>query len=170
MKLIEALKQTKDLVRKAEDLATKVGQHSAHMNYETPVYPEQKKQVREWVQAHSDIMKEILHLYISIQKTNLVTPVTIELGGKQVTKSIAEWVHRRRGLATREARCWQKLTDRSLKEGQVKDSQGQAIEARIIRCYDPQERDTMVALYESEPSIVDAKLEVVNAVTDLIED
>lgn len=169
MKLIEALKQTKDLVRKAEDLETKVGGHSAYMNYETPVYPDQKKQVREWVQAHSDLLKEILRLNIAIQKTNLATTVAIDLNGRQVTKSIAEWIHRRRSLAGLEAGCWKRLTDRGLKEGQAKDSQGQLIEAKITRCYDPEERDKKVALYESEPSIVDAKLEVVNAVTDLIE-
>jgi hypothetical protein len=44
-----------------------------------------------WIQAHGDIMKEILKLQIAIQKTNLLTPVTIEIGGKQVTKSIAFW-------------------------------------------------------------------------------
>ena len=170
MKIIEALKQIKDLQRKADDLRGKVASHSAHMNFETPMYPDQKGQVSEWIQAHTDILKEILRLRVAIQKTNIMTPVIIELDGKQVTKSIAEWIHRRRDLANLDRDMWKKLTDRGLKEGMGNNSMGQPVEVKIIRCYDPKERDNKVALFESEPSTVDAKLEIINAVTDLIEE
>ena len=103
MKIIEALKKIKDLQRKAEDLASKIGQYSAYLNYETPMYPDQKKQVSEWLQSHDDILKEILRLRLAIQKTNLETDVTIELGGKTVIHSIAGWIHRRRDLASEAA-------------------------------------------------------------------
>jgi len=170
MKLIEAMKKIKDLQRKAEDLRGKVGQHSAQLSVETPVYGDrQRDQVREWLQAHSDIMREILKLRKNIQATNLKTDVTIELGDKQVTKTIAEWIHRRRDLAGLDQQMWAKLTDRNLKEGVATDSQGQKIEVKIVRNYDPAERDRMQELYRSEPSRIDATLEVVNAVTDLME-
>jgi len=169
MKLIEALKQIKDLKRKADDLQDKVAKHSAYLSIETPVYPDQKTQVHEWIQAHSDILKEILRLRVAIQKTNLLTPVTIDLGEKTITKSIAEWIHRRRDLALLEAQMWTKLTDRGLKEGTIKQSTDQLIEVKIVRCYDPKERDSALALYQSEPHVIDAKLEVINAVTDLME-
>ena len=169
MKIIEALKQIKELQRKADDLKDKVGKHSAYLSNETAVYDNQREQVRQWIQSHSDIVKEILRLRIAVQKTNLDTTVTIELGGKAITKTIAEWVHRRRDLATSEALMWGKLTDRGLREGTVKQSTGQETEVKIVRCYDPKERDAALYLYQSEPSIVDSKLEVVNAVTDLME-
>lgn len=169
MKIIEALKQIKDLLRKAEDLRTKVAQHSAHMNYETPVYQDQKAQVSEWIQAHTDIIKEILRLRVAVQRTNVLTPVDILLNGKQVTKTIAEWIHRRRDLALLDREMWKKLTDRGLKEGMGTNSMQQPTEIKIVRCYDPKERDNKVALFESEPIIIDAKLEIVNAITDLIE-
>ena len=169
MKLIEALKQIQDLQRKADDLRGKIALHSAHMDYETPVYSDQRKQVKEWLQAHSDILKEILRLRIAIQRTNLQTDVTIELGGKGVTKTIAEWIHRRRELAEYECVAWKQLTDRGLKEGRIQESTGQTKEVKIIRCYDPEERDKKVDLYSSEPTTIDAKLEITNAVTDLIE-
>ncbi len=169
MKIIEALKQIKDLVRKSDDLRKKITQHSAYVNIETPVYADQKGQVSEWVQAHTDILKEILRLRYAIQKTNITTQVTIELGGKQVTKSVAEWIHRRRDLATLEGEAWKKLTDRNLKEGTGMNSMQQPMEVKIVRCYDPKERDNKIAVLDSEPSLVDAKLEIVNAVTDLIE-
>ena len=169
MKIIEALKQIKDLARKAEDIRKKVANHSAYMNFETPMYPDQKGQVSEWIQAHTDILKEILRLRVAIQKTNILTSVTIEIDGKQVTKSIAEWIHRRRDLANLDRDMWKQLTDRNLREGNLAQSTGQIIEARIVRCYDPKEKDNKIAMYESEPSTVDAKLEIINAVTDLME-
>jgi hypothetical protein len=168
MKIIEALKQLKDLQRKAEDLRGKVKQHSAHMNFETPTYPDQKAQVSMWIQSHTDILKEILHLRVAIQNTNLNTQVTIELSGKQVPKSIAEWIHRRRDLANFERDMWKQLTDRGLKEGMGMNSMQQPVEVKIVRCYNPQERDERIMALESEPSLIDAKLEIVNATTDLL--
>jgi len=169
MKLIEAMKQIKDLQRKAEDLRTKVSSASALTTVDTPVYPDQKGKVSEWVQGHSDILKEILRLRTAIQRTNLATQVTIELGEKQVTKSIAEWIHRRRDFAKMEREMWSKLTDRGLKEGMVNTPGGQTVEMKIVRFYDPVERDKNIDLYTSEPSKVDARLEVINAITDLME-
>lgn len=169
MKLIEAMKQIQDLQRKAEDLRSKVSYASALTTVDTPVYPDQKGKVAEWTQAHSDILKEILRLRVAIQRTNIATEVTIELGDKQVTKSIAEWIHRRRDLAKEELAMWQKLTDRNLKEGVVTTPGGQNVEMKIVRFYDPVERDKKIDLFSSEPSRIDARLEVVNAITDLIE-
>ena len=170
MKLIQAMKQIKDLQRKAEDLRGKISVQCAHMSFETPTYGDlQKEQVREWLQAHGDILKEILRLRVAVQRTNLQTKVTIELGGSAVEKTIAEWIHRRRDLAELAQEAWSKLTDRGLKEGVVKNSQGETFEAKIVRNYDPKERDGWLELYRSEPLTVDATLEVVNAVTDLVE-
>ena len=96
MKIIEALKKTKDLQRKAEDIRTLIKNHSARSSLESDKYPEQEKKIHGWLQSHSDILREILRLRIAIQRTNLNTSVSIELGDKTVTKSIAEWIHRRR--------------------------------------------------------------------------
>ncbi len=170
MKLIQAMKKLKDLNLKAEDLRSKVGQFCADLTIETPVYPDQRGKISEWIQAHGDILKEILSLRVAIQRTNLATPVAIEIDGKQVTKSIAEWIHRRRDLAKVEMEIWGKLGDRGLREQNVQTSpNGPVTEVRIRRYYDPQEKDRRLALYRSEPSVIDATLEVVNATTDLIE-
>ena len=170
MKIIEGLKQIQMLTKKAEDLRQKIGQNSAYLSNETPVYQNQRQQVTEWLQAHSDVLKEVLRLRIAIQRTNLQVMVTIDFGnGTGVTKSIAEWVHRRRDLANSEKAAWNMLTDRGLREGQIKQSTGELVPVTIVRCYDPSQRDTNVSLYDNEPMTIDSKLEVVNAVTDLIE-
>lgn len=171
MKLIQAMKQCKDLARKSDDLKAKIAQHCAHMSFETPPYGDrQREQVAEWLQACEDIHKEVLRLRVAIQRTNLSTPVVIELGGRSVTKTIAEWIHRRRDLAKADMEAWGKLTDRNLKEGALPSTQGGTPqEVKIVRNFDPKTRDQMIELYRSEPTTIDATLEVVNAVTDLIE-
>lgn len=170
MKLIQAMKKLKDLNGKAEDLRSKVAQYCADLTMETPTYADQKGKVSEWIQAHSDVLKEILRLRVAIQRTNLATAVPIEIGGKVITKTIAEWVHRRRDLAKLEMDIWSKLGDRGLKEQNVQTTPGGPVtEIRIRRYFDPQERDRAKELYRTEPSVIDGTLEVVNATTDLIE-
>jgi len=169
MKLIQAMKKLKDLNLKAEDLRKKVAQHSADLNIESAVYPDQRRQVSEWIQGHGDILKEILHLRVAIQRTNIATQVSIEIEGKHVTKSIAEWIHRRRDLAKMEMAMWQALTDRGLKEqNMVTAAGGPVTEIRVRRYYDPAERDRKVEMYRTEPSVIDATLEVTNATTELL--
>ena len=170
MKIIEAMRKLKNLNVKAEDLRSKIAQFCADLTIETPTYPDQRKQVSEWLQAHGDVLKEILHLRVAIQRTNLATNATVELDGKAVTKTVAEWIHRRRDLAKLELDAWSKLTDRGLKEQNVQTSQGGAVtEVRIRRYYDPLERDRKRTLYQSEPSTIDGVLEIINATTDLTE-
>ena len=172
MKLIEALKQIGDLQRKASDLRDLVKQNCALSNVETPSYgtvEQQRKKIKSWIQAHSDIMKEILRLSVAVLKTNLETKVTIEIDGKNIEKTISEWIYRRRSLANGEFQMWDMLTDRGIVEGMHKGPSGDTFELKIVRFYDPETRDHMKAVFSSEPTIIDGKLEVINAVTDLIE-
>lgn len=165
------MKLIKELQVKAEDLRGKVKQYCADLDFETPMYPDQRKQVSEWIQSHSDVLKEILGLRVNIQRTNLATQVEMEIGGKLVTKTIAEWIHRRRDLATAELSMWQGLTDKNLKESQILPSTAPGLtqrEIKLRRYYDPSERDNKIELYRSEPGIIDRTLEVVNATTELL--
>jgi len=169
MKIIEAMKKIKELTEKANDLERKVGAHCANLDIETPIYADPAGQVREWIQAHHDIIKEILTLRTGIQRTNINTTVSVELGGHQVTKTIAEWIHRRRDLAHAEMTVWEKLGDRGLKEGAIGSSVGgEPRLVKIVRHFDPKMRDLNVDLYRSEPSRIDAALEIVNAVTEIV--
>lgn len=171
MKLIEALKLTKELTVKAGDLRTKIAQHSAHLSIETPVYPNQTEQVSGWLQSHEDITREIARLNVCIARTNIQTWVPIKIGENLLSKTITEWIVRRRTLAAFDLLAWQCLTDRGLKEGQVPSSTtgGQPNLVKIVRCYDPVQRDRRIVLYKEEPGLIDRNLEVINAITDLLE-
>ena len=169
MKIIEGMKKIKELQIKVDDLKKKVGTYCADQSHETAVYgANQKQKIDEWLQGHSDVLKEIMALRIAIQKTNLATNVDIEIGGVIVSKTIAEWIHRRRDLAGQELTCWSSLTDRGLKEGTILTSTGEKQEVKIRRYYEPSRKDKMMEMYRSEPNVIDRTLEVINAVTDLV--
>jgi len=171
MKIIEALKKKKDLLRKASDIKSKIKENCADLDCETPVYVDQRGEITKWLQSYSDIIKEIAHLSISILRTNLATKVTIELGGIFVTKTISEWILRRKELAKLQEDVYRVLTDNGRKESYVSqptpNSPAVTIKRRLY--YDPTERDRMIELYRSEPSKIDSTLEITNAITDLIE-
>lgn len=168
MKIIEALKKIKDLKKKAEDIKVLAKTHCADMECETPVYADQKRQVESWCQAYSDIIKEILELKYRVQKTNIETQVTIELGDRHVTKSIAEWIHRRKELASLEENFWRALTDKGHKDNQYQLTPSSPVTIVKRRLYfDAVERDKKIELYRSEPSKIDAVMETINALTDL---
>src|SRR5712675_2983325 len=137
MKLIEALKSLKYQLKQAD-------------------------MVSGWLQSHSDCLKEVSRLNYCILKTNVLTKVSIEIGGVFIEKSIAEWILRRKKLAAMEESAWKSLTDRGLKEGMINQSSGTPLQVKIRRYYDPKKRDEKVGLFSQEPSIIDAKLEIVN--------
>lgn len=170
MKIIEAMKRVKQNKEKIVDLQKQIGLFCANLNFETMTYgAETPNKIREWLQACDDTTQENIRLLVAIQRTNNVTPVTISLAEKSVTKTIAEWVWRRREYAKVDLQTWSMLTDRNLKEGMGNNSSGTPVEVKIVRHFDPVRRDKMVAMYKSEPHEIDAALEVVNAVTDLVE-
>jgi len=170
MKIIEGLKKVKELEKKINDLIAKVELASADTELDTPLYPDQKAKVAEWMQAIHDLLLEIERLKYRIQKTNVLTEVTIELGNKQITKSISQWILRRQSFAEKEKYAWSRLTDRGLQTQATRSSNTSEPKYYKVRIYfDPQERDKMMSVYSSERSIIDGKLEIVNATTDLLE-
>ncbi len=169
MKLIEAMKKVKRNREKIADLHAKISAASAHLSHETPQYEDPKAKVASWVQSCTDLSKECVQLLTAISRTNLETKVTIDLGGKPVEKTIAEWIWRRREFARLDIGTYQKLTDRKLREGTIQSSTGVDMQVTIVRNYDPEERDKMLEMFSDEPSMIDSSLEVANAITDLIE-
>jgi len=170
VKIIEAMKRVKQNKEKIADLQGKIGQFCANLNFETPTYgADTTAKITEWLQACNDVTQENVRLLCAIQRTNITTDVTITLGEKPVTKTIAEWVWRRREYAALDLKTWRMLTDRNLKEGMGQNSSGTPVEVKLIRHFDPVRRDKMTAMFQAEPHEIDAALEVVNAVTDLVE-
>lgn len=172
MKIIEAMKRVKLNEEKIADLQAKIAANCSNTTLDTPLYPEPRKKVEEWLQSCTDLSLECTRLLCAIQRTNLATVVKIELAPNIVAEhSIAEWVWRRRKYAPLDLKTWQTLGDRNLREGQMASTiPGQSpVEVKIMRHYDPVVRDGKTAMYRAEPTNIDSALEIVNATTDLIE-
>lgn len=169
MKIIQAMKTIKANKEKILELQGRIKSNSAYLSIESPLYENQADKVREWTQICLDIARDNVELLVRIAKTNLATSVTIELApGKTATKTIAEWVWRRREYAACDQLTWQSQGDRGLKEQRIQSSPEMVTEVKIIRCYSPEARDAAMDALRREPSIIDGHLEVVNAVTDLL--
>ena len=169
MKIIEAMKKVKGNLQKISDLQEKIKDNSAHLSIETPVYKDADEKIKGWAQSCEDISQENIRLLTAISRTNLETKAVVDLGGKQVTKTVAEWIWRRREYAQTDGKTYAVMTDRGLREGVHQSSTGVDTPVTIIRKYDPELRDKKLGIYRNEPLAIDATLEVVNAITDLIE-
>lgn len=168
MKIIEAMKKVKANREKIADLQRKIRDNSAHLSHETPAYENPKRKIADWAQSCRDLTQECITLLTAISRTNLATPVTIELEGRKVTKTIAEWIWRRREFAAIDATTFQAMTDRNLRPGHIDTSTGGKFEVHVVRNYDIEFRDACIAEFTAEQHEIDAALEVVNAVTDII--
>lgn len=171
MKIIEALKTIKLNRQKIADFQQRISKLAATTNLETPQYGEdQKKQVEALVQSCHDLGQDNIALTIRIQKTNLATPVSIDLGDKTVTRTIAEWVARRREYAGADFTTYSMLSDRGIKEGHIAvPGQTEKVEIKIVRHFDVAARDAKLDQLRAEPILIDSALEIINAVTDLHE-
>lgn len=172
MKIIEALKSVKNLKRKLSDLHTKINTYSADNDTEDSTYPDQREQVSSWLQACEDTNKEICSLVHRIHKTNVTTPISIEVDtGKIVTKTIDEWLLRLNGLAANDKKTWESLDVRSINTHQPYKLAGSTKEYVVKRrlYFDPKKRDTKIEEYTSELIKIQSKLEIVNAVEDLVD-
>lgn len=169
MKIVEALKKIKTNREKVYDLQNKIRDNAAHMESHKPEYENVKQKVAEWLQAVRDIGLENETLIQRIQKTNLATNVTIELGGNQITKNISAWVVRRREGVDQEQGAYRVLTNRGLKPLPIKLANDEVKIDQVVLNFSPTVRDKVSADLMVEKSIIDGSLEIVNATTDLLE-
>lgn len=168
MKLIEALKKVKSDREKIGDLVIKIRKHSARMESHRPEYSKPDAQVDEWIQGIFDTQKNISALLTRIQKTNLQTNVTIEIGGNQVVKTISEWIVRRREGVDFEILAYKSLTNMGLKPCQINDEEGNAKIDQVVLHFDAKKRDEKLSILVEEKHLIDSALEIINATTDLV--
>jgi len=169
MKIIEALKELKTNAKKIDDTIKRIQLNSARKSYETSPYTDPSAQVKDWLNSVGGLVQRNGQLTLAIAKTNAATQVTIEIQGKQVTKSITEWIFRRRVGVQEETKAFLALTNRGLKDEQIKQTDGSVLESKVVLHYDQKMRDEILDALTMEPTLIDTRLEIVNATTDLME-
>lgn len=167
MKIIEALKEVKLLREKCMDLSFKINNNSAHRDDAKTEYEDPKSQIQSWQTQIHQATARMEELLLRISYTNLKTQVAVKIGDKTITKSVAAWVYRRRELAILDRKAWAHCTNRNLQV--TIDRRDNDKVYPVILNYDPQTRDKKVEEYSTEPSLIDSRLETVNATTDLLE-
>jgi hypothetical protein len=162
MKLIEALKAVSRFRTVQDELIAKIQKNSVLLKGITPEYgDDQAKKVSGWLEDVRQVGLEILSLSIRIQKTNLNTAVSIEMGGLEMSMTIAEWILRRRVTRLAEMRAWAScgVPLKTIVEG-----------ADVVRYFEPVERDAQTKLLLEETALIDTALDIANVTTDLIPD
>ena len=170
MKIIEALKKVKANRQKMADLTALIRNNSANMESEkgkTP-YSDPKAKVKEWLQSVESLQSDNAKLLANIQYTNLHTEVSIEMpSGTVVTKTVAEWIVRRREGVDSVSAAYESLRT-NLKQNAVRDQEGNITVDHVILNFSAEQRDKKLMDLSQEKSLIDSKLEIVNATTDLI--
>ena len=171
MKIIEALKAVKANREKITDLQMLIAKNAAHMESQngSTAYNDPKKKIKVWVQSIHDTLLENARLLTQIQKTNLNTLVSIEMpSGVTVEKSISEWIVRRREGVDTEILTYQAMRH-SLKQQAIQSQDGTIKVDQVVVNYSTEDRDTKMMELSREKSLIDGKLEIVNATTELLE-
>lgn len=172
MKIIEGLKKVKANRVKIADLNAKITQNSARLSSQTSPYGDQKaatEQVTAWVDTVRSLIRDNEILINRIHRTNSTTKVSVTLGETAVTKTIDEWITRRKEGVAFENQAMRGLSDRGLKEDLMKNPDGTTTHITVIRHFDPRKRDERMSILGEEVSLIDSALEIANATTDLVE-
>lgn len=168
MKVIEALKKVKYNRKKAEDLVQKIRRNAAHLESEGSAYKDARASIEGWVQSIRDTNKETTLLMARIQRTNLATMVPVTIDGKEVYKSVAEWIVRRRETLDVDRMMFEAMTKNGLTNKTYKEDGELKIDPVVLN-FDSEARDKQLAILQEEPYLIDSALEISNAVTDLLD-
>ena len=177
MKIIEAIKEFPLIVKKMQANAEKIQQYASSTSFAEDMpfgTPEgQKREVASLVQANLDLHSHYMHLVRSLAYTN--TQVIVAIGGEH--RSIVEWLHVRgagkiSAVATEMLAQTYKCLNTSTANAQLRTNQKADISEKplqVFRFYDQKDADAKLAALSDLRAVIDSKLEVVNATTELME-
>lgn len=168
MKIIEALKNLKIIKKKVERNNKEIERLASKVNSTKSYYPtddEQKQEIRSLVQSNLDLIKEYHRLKKNVEHTNLIS--NIEINGKNY--SISDLLIGKRDTLDLETKTFQSLNDT---EGEKQRRYAPAIDNKtpvVERLYEERWKMDNLRRIQDVKDNIDAKLEIFNATTDLIE-
>ena len=170
MKIIEGLKELKLIESRMKKNAEQIEKYSSVLDTERCHFENEAVQTREveqLVQANKDLQERYLQLKISIEHTNLATKVQIE--GQKKDYSIYELIIIKRKLGSLIKQTYEAMNRKQADMRRIKSMTSQATPVKVITLYDERKKNEALENHEKLMSNIDGRLEVVNAVTDLIE-
>ena len=174
MKIIEALKELPLIDKKLEKNRQSLAEYASSVDGGTtgntlkfPTKEEQTAEVAALIQSSQDLVSRKAKLRRALAITN--AKVKVSIGGLP-EKSIIEWIEYRQKGAEALRACYSSLSDNAaaskLNTFKFDGTQG----VRIQRHYDEAVRNKLLEGVFDLPTKIDSTLELINAITDLIEE
>jgi len=169
MKLIEAMKRLKLLEKRMAGNWENITKYASQLSHEKlyfNTHEEQTKEVSGIIQSTHDLVWEYMRLKANIDYTNLRTVVTIK--GKEYT--IAQLLLMKRKMVAVLKSSYQALNSKSAESRMhrtVAVPDGSSVS--VITFFNEREKNVQLLYWMEVESEIDARLEVVNATTDLLE-
>jgi hypothetical protein len=169
MKIVEGMKKLKLIEKKIDDNVRKIEQYASLVSTERTFFEnekEQKKEVESLLQSNEDLVTEYLRIKRQIEATNLA--ITAEFDGKFYTLSDLLVIQRRLGdkLVETQQALNSKYADQRIRQA---PSEIDGKKAQVVRLYDENKKNEKLQNLMEFTSNISARLEVINATTDLVE-
>jgi len=168
MKMVEALKRLNLVLKRMEAQCGRVTDSASRMSVEVPPLGSDDAHIdklKSLVQSNLDLAEEYLALKRAIDKTNLSTLVTID----DQTYTITDLLNWKRKVGAFVLKTFKSLDDKPthLKIQQWARVSGDPVPT-VVRYFDETAKFQELDKWQSFLDQINGKLEVVNAVTDLI--
>jgi hypothetical protein len=177
MMLIEALKTLRVLEKRIADNSAKIQLYASSVTTERPVFgsdDEQKREVQSLCQANEDLVENYIKLSERIERTNLGTSIVI--AGRVMSLQKALLLKRKLGkllrstyTALNDSQGRAKLNQASGGRQLVSVQTGPSNAAQLELYYDEAQKNKRVRDIDDMLADIDAKLEVINATTELLD-
>lgn len=170
MKIIEAMKTLRLIEKKMEGNMQDIERYASMVSTERPYFKdekEQKEEVERRVQANNDLLKNYLDLKQKIELTNLRVMVAIH----GVHYSISALLTLQRKQAQNMEKTFRAMND-SQGQSRLRNStvsqDGKA--PYVARFYDERKKNEGLRFWQDLSHEISARLEIVNATTDLVDE
>lgn len=171
MKIIEALKELPLIEKKVTKNAALIEKYASEVDNGSPTLlleeaSEHRKEVTALLQSTNDLVDRAGKIRRALAMTNANTDVTIE----GVTKSITEWIAFREQGHRLKRRALDALNDSRATSVMNSTPFDPEKGIRVMRFYDEREKNEAIQKIDDIQGQLDARLEIVNATTDLTEE
>lgn len=169
MKIIEALKELPLIQKKVAKNIQQIQQYSSeadngHMSLPFGDDAKQAAEVAALVQSTHDLVKRSATIRRALAMTNAT--VTVGIGSK--VRTISEWIAYRDSGFANQLNALRALNDTVAKGNLNKVGFDEEKGLKIARFYDEKARNEAILAIEEIQGQLDARLEMVNATTDLV--
>lgn len=169
MKLIEAMKRLKLLEKRMSGNVENITKYASQLSHEKLYFntpDEQTKEVSGLIQSTHDLVWEYMRLKTNIDHTNLRTVVMIK--GDQYT--LAQLLLMKRKMVAVLRDSYQALNNRAAESRMHRSTiVPEGVPVSIITFFDERDKNVQLLHWMELESEIDARLEVINATTDLLE-